>query len=198
MKEKIKSTPKAKLLTAVLLVLFLGSCAVLVFAVCTDILGINSNTPPTETVVPTETTAIVSTTASVPETTPSSSVLPTTTSEAVETVVSLGSIYDVDYWTEYKDEYGSAGIGVLFGAHAKGATITFENGRFVVSVVGANETLDVSSGTYSFVSDNEIELRYDNSDIRTAKVIETENDVVTVLDFSMDMEDTTLRASLAD
>lgn len=198
MAEKRKSTTKAKLLTVVLVVLFLGSCATLIFAVCTDILGINGNTSPTETITPTETTAIVSTTASVPETTPSSSALPTTTSEAVETGIKLGSVYDVDYWAEYKDEYGSAGIGVLFGAHAKGATITFENGCFVVAVVGANETLDVASGTYSFVSDTEIELRYENSDIRTAKVIETENDVVTILDFSMDIEDTTLRASLAD
>lgn len=198
MKEKIKSTPKAKMLTAVLLVLFLGSCAVLIYAVCTDILGINSNTNPTETITPTETSAIVSTTASIPATIPSSSVLPTTASEASDTGVNLGSIYEVDYWVEYMAEKGAPGLSVLFGARTQGAVVTFEEDRFTVSNLNYDEYVPVVSGTFSFVSDNEIELRFDNSNIEIATVLDAENGVATVVDFPMDLEDTTLRLSLTD
>lgn len=198
MSEKRKSTPKAKVLTAVLLILFLGSCAVLIFAVCTDILGINSNTNPTETITPTETSAIVSTTASIPATIPSSSVLPTTASEVSDAGVNLGSIYEVDYWVEYMAEKGAPGLGVLFGARTQGAVVTFEEDRFTVSNLNYDEYVPVVSGTFSFVSDNEIELRFDNSNIEIATVLDAENGVATVIDFPMDLEDTTLRLSLTD
>ncbi len=200
MKEKRKSTPKAKLLTAVLLVLFLGSCAVLVFAVCTDILGINS-IEPTEPVattqaVATEEVTTANTEASVASATASE---PVETSTAVSSNITLGSIYNVDYWAEYKADNGSSGLGVLFGAQTQSAEVKFsDDNKFSVVINANNEAVEVSSGTYIIISESEVELRYENSNIETATVSETENGVATVMDFSMDVDGTTLRISLAD
>ncbi len=199
MSEKRKSTPKAKVLTAVLLVLFLGSCATLVFAVCTDILGVNNNrTNPTETVSATETTVAEETTAQ-PETTEAViTTIATTASEAQATGISLGSTYNVDYWAEYQAEHNASGLAVLFGARTQGAVISFDNGRFTVSSVSNDEYTSVATGSYSLISDSEIELRYDNSYIAAAIVAEAEDGVATALDFPLDVEGTTLRASLSE
>lgn len=196
MSEKRKSTPQAKVLTVVLLILFLGACAVLVFAVCSDIWGINNNTVPstdasTEISVTSATEA-----ASTAEPTAEKTSAATEASESQGAYPVLGAAYDVDYWAEYMDLHGSAGLGVLFGAQTRGATINFEDGRFVVNVSSADQGFEATSGSYSFISETEIELRYDNSDIKTAKVIEAEDGLITCLDFPMDIEDTTLRASI--
>lgn len=201
MSEKNKSTPKAKVLTAVLLVLFFGSCAVLVFAVCTDILGIAPKNPnPTE---PQVTTAVSVTESATVETTeasePSSSASAPQSSTAVSSQLTLGSTYNVDYWVEYMDNYGASGLAVLFGARTKGATVTFtEENTFTVTVESANGSVEVSAGTYSFLDDSNIELRFDNSNITVATVIETGDNEITSLDFPMDVDGTTLRLSLAD
>ncbi len=201
MSKNEKSTPKAKVLTAVLLIVFLGSCAVLAFAICTDILGIAPKNPnPTEPQVTTAVSVTESATTEATEATEaSSSASVTQSSTAVSSQLILGSTYNVDYWAEYKTENGSSGLGVLFGAHTQSAEINFtDDNKFSIVVFANNEPVEVSSGTYSFSSQSEIELRYENSNIETAVISETENGVVTVMDFSMDVDDTTLRISLAD
>lgn len=198
MAEKRKSTFKAKVLTVIIVVLFVGSCATLVFAICTGKLSRADNTPPTETQSNTETVAVTETVAYTEVTELTTESTETTATEELSAELVLGSTYEVDYWAEYKDEHGSAGLGVLFGAYTQGVEINFNGGRFTVSTVSSYETLDVATGTFAFISDSEIELRYDNSNIEIAKVVETDGSTVTVLDVPMDIEGTTLRASLAD
>lgn len=196
MSEKRKSTLKAKVLTVLLIILFIGSCAAIIFAICTGQLSRESGTPPAETSAATETAAQTETVA---QTEAATSAVTTAASatDSAETALSLGSTYDALYWAEYKAEYGSAGLSVLFGARTQGAAVTFEDNRFTVSSISYDEYTAVATGTFSFVSDSEIELRYDNSNIATAKVIETENSQVTVMDFPLDTPDTTLRLSVA-
>lgn len=196
MSKNKKSTPKAKMLTAVLLILFLGSCAVLVFAIVTGQLGREPNNKPTETTPATE---VVTTVGSTEDTTIQATESVSSTAAIVtsgSSEVTLGSTYNVDYWVEYKNENGTAGLGALFGAHTQSAVVNFDNGRFTVFNIGYDEYLPVTTGTYSFISDNEIELKYDNSYIATATVTETEDGLVTGMDFPMDIEDTTLKLSL--
>lgn len=197
MSEKRKSTLKAKVLTAILIILFAGSCAAIIFAICTGSISRENNTNPTETSAVTETPAVTETAADTEATTLTTVTNATTAAQGADSSIKLGSAYNVDYWVEYKEENGSAGLGVLFGARTQGAVVTFEGDRFTVSTVSSNETADVASGSFSFISDSEIQLRYDNSNIATAKVIETENGTVSVLDIPMDIEGTTLRASIA-
>lgn len=200
MSKNKKSTPKAKVLTAVLLIVFLGSCAVLAFAICTDILGVAPKKPnPTE---PVGTTAVSATeeitTIATEATVPSSQVSVPQSSTAVSTTLTLGSTYNVDYWVEYMNDYGTSGLGVLFGARTKAATVVFSDDNTFSVTVENNGSLEVSTGTYSFMSDGNIELRFDNSNITTAMVLETENSEITSMDFPMDVDGTTLRLSLAD
>ena len=196
MAEKRKSTAKAKMLTAVLIVLFLGSCAALIFAVCTDILGIN-NVNSTE---PVATTTIPATeeasTANTEVTEPSSASAPAETSSAVNSELTLGSTYNVDYWVENKAENGTPGLALLYGARVQSVYVSFDNGRFSVNVVKYNESQETEAGTYSLIDNDNIELRYDNSNITTATVLESENGIITTMDFPLWFEDTTLRLSL--
>lgn len=202
MSVKRKSTLKAKVLTVILIVLFAGSCATLIFAICTGQLSREGKEVLVETTVSAEAstetaTANASTSVTEAQTTASTTAAQTTATESVESNVTLGTTYNVDYWAEYKAENGSAGLGVLFGAHTQGVIISFDGDKFSVSVVNYDELLPVATGDYSFVSDSEIELRFDNSAIEIATVVESENGVATVIDFPMDIEDTTLRASVA-
>lgn len=199
MKEKRKSTPKAKVLTAVLLVLFLGSCVVLIYAVFTDVLGLNpstASTEPSSTVAVTESTALTETAAITTE-------VATTASEAAETTtldssLTLGTTYNADYWVEHKAEYGTPGLAVLFGAKTQGVFVSFDGSSFAVNVVNGNESYETETGTFSFNEDGNIELSFDNSDISRVAVVESENGVITSMDFPLAITDTTLRLSLAD
>lgn len=195
MYEKRKSTLKAKVLTAVLIILFVGSCAAIIFAICTGNLSRDNNNTPTESSNITDTSTVPSTASMTEASEPETSDLEATSAEVKS--IDLASSYNVDYWVEYKTDNGSAGLGVLFGAHTQGAVIHFEGGRFAVSTLSVYETLDVAAGTFSFVSESEVELRYDNSNVETLKIIEAEDSVATVIDFPMDIEGTTLRASIA-
>lgn len=199
MSKNKKSTPKAKVLTAVLLVVFLGSCAVLAFAICTDILGIAPKKPgTTEPVATTAVTATENVTENTESTEPSSAASVPQSSTAVSSELTPGSTYNVDYWVEYMNDYGTNGLGVLFGARTRGVTVAFsEDNTFSVNVQN-NGSVEVSAGTYSILDDSNIELRFDNSNITTATVLETEGNVITIMDFPMDVEGTTLRLSLAD
>lgn len=199
MKEKSKSTTKAKILTAVLLILFLGSCAVLVFAICTDILGIN-NVKPTQPVTTAQATATEEFTTANTEATEASVTAsePVETSSAITTELTLGSTYNVDYWVENKAENGTPGLALLYGVRVQRVYVSFDNGRFSVNVVSYNESQETDTGTYFFTDDGNIELQYDNSNIATATVLESENGIITTMDFPLWFEDTTLRISLAD
>ncbi len=185
MKEKIKSTPKAKLLTAVLLVLFLGSCAVLVFAVCTDILGINSNTNPTEPV--TTTTAVPATenvtAVNTEETLPSTTVPKTSALENNETALYFAEKYEI---ISVCDENGNEmDLRVAFGNSFREGFVEFDADRFFIglTVQGPPENY---GGTYAFVSDSEVELRYDNSAIKSAFVKDfVDTGLVTTVDVTM-------------
>lgn len=200
MKEKRKSTPKAKALTAVLLVLFLGSCAVLIYAVFTDILGLDNPPSPTEpsaTIVATEpvTTEVTINTTEAPAT----SAVNTTTADIANSddIIILGATYNADYWIEHKAEHDTSGLALLFGSKIQSVFISFDNGRFSVNGVSYNEPQAFETGTYSFMEDGNIELRFDNSDIATATVLNLENGVITSMDFPLTLKDTTLRLSLA-
>lgn len=199
MKVNKKSTLKAKVLTVALLVLFLGSCAVLIFAICTGQLSREGKENPTESVAATETVVNVTestgtpTTLSEPAT--EASTPAGTTEPSVSSELSLGTTYNAEYWVEYNADNGSSGLAVLFGAQTRNVTVSFsDENTFSVSV----DDSEIASGTYSFISDNEIELRYDNSYIASAEIIETEDGVASLIDFPMDIEDTTLRIKLAD
>lgn len=196
MSKKRKSTLRAKVLTALLIILFAGSCAVIIFAICTGRLSRENNTNPTETTVAVETTSAPETTA---QTEPAqlTSAASTTASETEASDIAVASAYDADYWVEYKADYGSSGLSVLFGANNTGASVSFDGNRFSVKILGSGTSSEIATGTFSFVSDTEIELRYDNSYIATATVLETENSVVTVMDFPLDTAETTLRVSVA-
>lgn len=192
MSEKRKSTPKAKALTLVLIVLFLGSCACLIVAFCNDMLGKDIDTVPVDT---TAVTAAVTGT-SPTENTQNATEQTTEVTEAASTRVEIDESwpnvslsYKIDHWVEYKDENGTNGLGVLFGAHTTGGNVTFADGRFTVN----KDETEVAGGTYKVISDTEVELRYDNSHIATATILETEDGVITSMDFPMDMEGTTLR-----
>ena len=200
MSKNEKSTPKAKVLTAVLLIVFLGSCAVLVFAVCTDILGIAPKNPnPTE---PQATTAVSVTESATVETTEASeasaSASAPQSSTAVFSQLTLGSTYNVDYWVENKAEHGTPGLALLYGTKVQSVYVSFDNDRFSVNVVKYNESQETETGTYSFTDNGNIELRYDNSNITTATVLESENGMITTMDFPLWFKDTTLRLSLED
>ena len=200
MKVNKKSTTKAKVLTVALLILFLGSCAVLIFAICTGQLSRKGNVNPTDSTTPTETVVStvanteIPTTALTEQTTQLSTPAESTPVETVSSALSLGTSYDAEYWVEYNADNNSSGLAVLFGAHTRKVSVNFsDENKFSVSV---NDNVEVASGTFSVVSDNEIELRYDNSYIATAEIIETADGMVTLMDFSMDIEDTTLRLNL--
>ena len=200
MKVNKKSTTKAKVLTVALLILFLGSCAVLIFAICTGQLSRKGNVNPTDSTTPTETVVStvanteIPTTALTEQTTQLSTPAESTPVETVSSALSLGTSYDAECWVEYNADNNSSGLAVLFGAHTRKVSVNFsDENKFLVSV---NDNVEVASGTFSVVSDNEIELRYDNSYIATAEIIETADGMVTLMDFPMDIEDTTLRLNL--
>lgn len=200
MKVNKKSTTKAKVLTVALLILFLGSCAVLIFAICTGQLSRKGNVNPTDSTTPTETVVStvanteIPTTALTEQTTQLSTPAESTPVETVSSALSLGTSYDAECWVEYNADNNSSGLAVLFGAHTRKVSVNFsDENKFSVSV---NDNVEVASGTFSVVSDNEIELRYDNSYIATAEIIETADGMVTLMDFPMDIEDTTLRLNL--
>ena len=200
MKVNKKSTTKAKVLTVALLILFLGSCAVLIFAICTGQLSRKGNVNPTDSTTPTETVVStvanteIPTTALTEQTTQLSTPAESTPVETVSSALSLGTSYDAECWVEYNADNNSSGLAVLFGAHTRKVSVSFsDENKFSVSV---NDNVEVASGTFSVVSDNEIELRYDNSYIATAEIIETADGMVTLMDFPMDIEDTTLRLNL--
>lgn len=199
MNKNKKSTTKAKVLTVILVSVFIGSCAVLVFAICTNILGIPKKPVATEPQVTTAAFATeeVSTTATA-VTEPSSEATTEQSLTAVSTTLTLGSTYNVDYWVEYMNDYGTSGLGVLFGARTKAATVAFADDNTFSVTVENNGSVEVSTGTYAFMNDGNIELRFDNSNITTAMVLETENSEITSMDFPMDVDGTTLRLSLAD
>lgn len=197
-----KSTLKAKVLTVALLVLFLGSCAVLIFAILTGRLSregkVNptESTPSVETTVSTEAHTDIPTTALTQPITQPSSTEAGTTEVSDYSALSPGTSYNAEYWAEYNADNNSSGLAVLFGARTRSVTVSFsDDNKFSVLV---NDDIEVAIGTYSVVSETEIELRYDNSNIAYAQIVETEDGVITVMDFPMDVEDTTLRLSLAD
>lgn len=205
MKVNKKSTLKAKVLTAALLVLFLGSCAVLIFAIFTGQLSREDKKTPTESTAPVET--VINTednteASSVSFTEPeaeASTPAETSASDTASSANSLGTSYDAQYWVEHKAEHGTNGLAVLFGAKTQGVSVNFIDGnRFSVNVTSYNESHEMETGTYIFTTDGNIELRYDNSFIATANVLETKNGTITSMDFPMSFEDTTLRLSLAD
>ena len=196
MSEKRKSTPKAKALTLVLVVLFLGSCACLIVAFCNGKLGKDIDTVPVDT---TAVTAAVTGT-SPTENTQNATEQTTEATEAASTRVEIDESwpnvslsYKIEHWVEYMDENGTNGLGVLFGAHTTGGNVTFADGRFTVNNMGATGETEVAGGTYKVISDTEVELRYDTSHIATAKILETEDGVITSMDFPMNMKGTTLR-----
>ncbi len=200
-----KSTLKAKVLTVALLVLFLGSCAVLIFAIFTGQLSREDKKTPTESTTPvesvlnTEENTEASSTYFTEPATQYSTPAETTGADISSSAVSLGNSYDAQYWVEHEAEYGTAGLAVLFGAKTQGVSVNFIDGnRFSVNVTSYNESHEMETGTYIFTTDGNIELRYDNSFIATANVLETENGTITSMDFPMSFEDTTLRLSLAD
>lgn len=178
MSKKIKSTPKAKVLTAVLIILFVGSCAALIFAICTGRLSRENNTTPTETATPVETTVAeaeptVTTTAS-PE---------TTIVDEVQQKLTFASEYKID---AVCDENGDEmDLQVAFGAHFREGRVEFEDDSFFISLPAQGKPDDYG-GTYSILSETQAELRYDNSDIKSA-FIKSVNDegVITVVDVTM-------------
>ncbi len=183
MSEKIKSTPKAKVLTAVLMVLLLGSFAVLIFAVCTDILGVN-NVKPTEPVTTTGVSVTEDVTTVNEEETSSLTTMPKTT--ALENEEN-----DLYFAEEYKivsvcDENGNEmDLRVAFGNSFREGFVEFDSDRFFISltVQGPPENY---GGTYAFVSDSDVELRYDNSAIKSAFVKSVdETGLVTEVDVTM-------------
>lgn len=177
MNKKQKSTPKAKMLTAVLLILFLGSCAVLIFAVCTGQLSRENNQTPTETTLALETTAKVETTAAATTETE------TTATEASEPQITFASQYKFE---SVRDENGEEmDLMVAFGSNFAKGRVEFENDRFFISLPVQSKP-DAYGGTYSFLSQTEVELRYDNSDIKTATIKATDDQgVVTEVDVTM-------------
>ena len=179
MAEKRKSTTKAKLLTVVLVVLFLGSCATLIFAVCTDILGINGNTTPTEPAATTEVTVTEDVTAINTEAT-----LPSTTAtEGKEADLYFADKYEI---VSVCDENGNEmDLRVAFGNSFREGYVEFDSDRFFIglTVQGPPENY---GGTYNFTSDSEVELRYDNSAIKSAFVKAfDDNGIVTDVDVTM-------------
>lgn len=203
MKVNKKSTTKAKVLTVALLILFLGSCAVLIFAICTGQLSRKGNVNPTDSTTPTETVVStvanteIPTTALTEQTTQLSTPAESTPVETVSSALSLGTSYDAEYWVEFEAEHGTSGLAVLFGAKTQSVSVNFsDDNRFSVNVMSYNENHEMETGTYSFNTDGSIELRYDNSYIATASVLENENGIITSMDFPMGFEDTTLRLKL--
>lgn len=189
MSKNRKSSPKAKVLTILLLVLFGGSCAVLVFAVCTGQLSRdNSNESYTYIGNVTISTSVFDETVVSTDSVLSSSAYtePSTEAQTSETTaqsVSLASIYKIK---SVCDENGNAmELRALFGADFKEGSVEFSDGRFVIDVpVHGNS--DAYGGEYNFISDVKIELRYDNSDIKYAYVTDIdENGAVKVLDVTM-------------
>ena len=182
MAEKRKSTPQAKVLTVVLLILFLGSCAVLIFAVCTDILGINKDNP-TEPVTTTNVSASEDVTTLNTEETSSSTALESSTAESGESELYFAEKYEI---VSVCDEQGNEmDLRVAFGNNFKEGFVEFDGGRFFITLTVQGPP-DNYGGTYSFVSDTEAELRYDNSNIKSAFIKETDGTgLVTVVDVTM-------------
>lgn len=177
MNKKQKSTPKAKMLTAVLLILFLGSCAVLIFAVCTGQLSRENNQTPTETTVASETTANVETTVA------AATEIETTVTEVSEPQITFAPEYKFE---SVRDENGEEmDLRVAFGSDFARSRVEFENDRFFISLPVQSKP-DAYGGVYSFLSETEVELRYDNSDIKTAVIKATDDQgVVTEVDVTM-------------
>ena len=183
MSEKRKSTPTAKVLTVVLLVLFLGSCATLVFAVCTDILGINSNTTPTDPVATTDIYVTENITTVNTEVLPSTTVPLTTVAESDEADLCFAEKYKI---TSVCDENGDEmDLRVAFGNSFREGYVEFDSDRFFIglTVQGPPENY---GGTYKFISDSEVELRYDNSAIKSAFIKDVDDaGFVTEIDVTM-------------
>lgn len=184
MSQKRKSTLKARVLTVLLIVLFGGSCAVLVFAVCTGQLSRDNNNekytePPLMEASTLEEIGVDSISTSSAKTEPASTVAAT----ALRTSLSFAPKYEI---LSVCDENGaSMELSVAFGADFTKGSVEFSDGRFFINLPVQGKP-DSYGGSYKLVSASEAELRYDNSDIKTAFINEVDSSgVITAVDITM-------------
>lgn len=196
MTEKKKSTTNAKVLTVLLIILFVGSCACLIFAGVTGRIH-----KPSDSDTDATTTAAVEENTTYSNTTVSADATALTTAEATEATEATEMqsvaliLHDTYYACSAVDANGDdVSLNAYFGSGfaAYGGAITFNSGRFSIDM-GVSAGGSANVGDYRFVSDTELELRYDNSDISTAAVEISKGEVVSI-DVAMDDITVTFKA----
>lgn len=195
MNEKKKSTPNARALTVVLIILVLGSIACFVFAVVTGVLRsdvVDPTEPSAEVttgvVLPSESTAA-------PEETDADN---TATTSATDASMEKTGVAGADF--EISDSYYAASavdlegnpvdLRTYFGSGFAtfGGTLSFDESgaepRFSINM-GISSGSSSSVGTYSVIAYGSMELRFDNSDV-TVATFEIEDHSVVSLEVPMD------------
>ena len=190
MSEKRKSTFSAKVLTVLIIVLFVGAVACFVYAVCTgtfskDIMAeVETNEP---------SSSVSEVAASVPEGT--DAVKDTTATESTTgTPDKNGAVANASFIVapSYKakgavDANGDkVDLRAYFGSGfaSYGGSLKFDGNRFTLNM-GVSANSDSSKGEYDIISMTELELKFDNSDITTASFV-SDDKTITSLDVPMD------------
>lgn len=194
MSEKKKSTPNAKVLTVLLIVLFFGSCVCFLIAVFTGSIG-SDIIEPTDALETTVSETIAETQAADTKASESTSATETAATEVSESnaVASAAVIVAESYAAKSAVDLdgNSVDMRAYFGSGfaSYGGTLSFEGQRFAINMGVSSGSSSSSVGSYDIISLNEMELDYDNSDIAVA-TFEVEND--TVVSISVPMDDITV------
>ena len=186
-----KITAKAKVLTAVLVILFLGACAVIIYAGMNGAPGGESvldsikETADVTTTAPSDTTAATAETSSTAEATTEAATQETEEEFVNNNVpgVVFSSFYDAAFGV---DAYGDkVDLSQYFGSGftSYGGAVMFDGKRFQISM-GVSAGDSSTMGKYVVESETELTLYFDNSDIKTAKIT-TEDGVVTSVEIPM-------------
>lgn len=196
MKDNKKSTPNAKALTVVLIILVLGSIACFVVAVVTGVLRsdvVNTTDPVAETTV---TASLPSETETAPEgTAASGETSAVSTEETMEKTGVAGAdfiIADSYYAASAVDADGNpVDMRAYFGSGfaSYGGSLVFDNSgsesEFSINMGVSSGSSSSSVGTYSIIAYDSMELRFDNSDI-TVATFEIEDRNIVSIDVPMD------------